>query len=305
MKRLLAFTVVGLVALTFVSAAAADQTYPDPGGDAGAGTDLLSLTIANDASGTISLSFTAAQPLVDNHVILVVIDADRNRATGVAGFEYEMFAFPSGGAMFVYDGTTYVEVAPASFKLVPSGNVQQFIINRADLGNTSAFNLVAFSASVDGDELNFWDQMPNSGVISYTLSFPAQCANGRDDDGDGKVDAQDRGCSGTTDDNEADDPPLAATVALGAPVARAPGVRQGRSFSISSRVTTDSATVRVVCTIRVAGRLVRSTGRYANGTATCTGTAPAGSAGKRLVGSILVIVTGARQARTFSCVFRR
>ncbi len=38
---------------------------------------------------------------------------------------------------------------------------------------------------------------------------PAQCANGLDDDRDGRVDGDDRGCANGTDANEADDPPRA------------------------------------------------------------------------------------------------
>ena len=44
-----------------------------------------------------------------------------------------------------------------------------------------------------------------TGTFFYDLTFP-QCSNGKDDDGDGKVDRQDPGCSGATDDNESDDP---------------------------------------------------------------------------------------------------
>lgn len=38
-------------------------------------------------------------------------------------------------------------------------------------------------------------------------SAPAQCANGLDDDRDGRADAEDRGCANGTDTNEGDDPP--------------------------------------------------------------------------------------------------
>jgi hypothetical protein len=37
----------------------------------------------------------------------------------------------------------------------------------------------------------------------------AQCANGRDDDGDGAIDLEDRGCARPDDDDESDEPPLA------------------------------------------------------------------------------------------------
>ncbi len=48
-------------------------------------------------------------------------------------------------------------------------------------------------------------------------AMPAQCANGMDDDGDGRIDSDDRGCSGGTDDDESDDPSRAFLEALPAP----------------------------------------------------------------------------------------
>lgn len=38
---------------------------------------------------------------------------------------------------------------------------------------------------------------------------PAQCGDGVDNDGDGRIDTEDRGCSGPNDDDESDDPPRA------------------------------------------------------------------------------------------------
>lgn len=43
---------------------------------------------------------------------------------------------------------------------------------------------------------------------------PAQCANGTDDDGDGRVDGDDRGCASGLDASEADDPPRLRVDAL-------------------------------------------------------------------------------------------
>lgn len=42
---------------------------------------------------------------------------------------------------------------------------------------------------------------------------PAACGNGRDDDGDGRIDAADRGCRDGTDTDESDDPPRRAVEA--------------------------------------------------------------------------------------------
>jgi hypothetical protein len=43
---------------------------------------------------------------------------------------------------------------------------------------------------------------------------PAACANGRDDDGDGRADAEDRGCANGLDASESDDPPRASIEAI-------------------------------------------------------------------------------------------
>ena len=42
---------------------------------------------------------------------------------------------------------------------------------------------------------------------------PAQCGDGVDNDGDGRIDLQDRGCSGPGDDDESDDPPRVELIA--------------------------------------------------------------------------------------------
>lgn len=53
-------------------------------------------------------------------------------------------------------------------------------------------------------------------TTSTTTAGPtAQCADGRDNDGDRYVDGNDPGCSSVEDDNEADDPPLEDYVGTG------------------------------------------------------------------------------------------
>lgn len=50
-----------------------------------------------------------------------------------------------------------------------------------------------------------------------TRATPPQCANGMDDDGDGRIDSEDRGCVTGTDDDESDDPARRTHVAARAP----------------------------------------------------------------------------------------
>lgn len=305
MKRIATVTAVAFAALVLAAAAGAEQTYPDASGDAGAGTDLRSATVANDLAGTITISITVGNPLLDNHVIILFIDSDKNAATGAPGIgaEYEMFAFPTaGGRILQWNGSTFAVVSPASFRLNASGNVQQFIINRADLGNTAGFAFGIVSASVDGNNFNVWDVMPESDFYVYDLSFP-QCSNGRDDDGDGKIDTPDLGCSSPTDDNEADDPVhvrlgAARTVPLhpkagGRAVVSAPAVR------IETNLALDSGSVR--CTARiVGGAALRGAGSLVAGRAQCVFRIPATARGRIVRGVIIITYQTASASRPFS-----
>jgi hypothetical protein len=117
------------------------------------------------------MSITVGNPLLSNHVIVMFIDSDKNPGTGLPGLgaDYEMFAFPTaGGRLLAWNGSTFVASSAASFKLSSAGNVQQFGINRADLGNTAGFAFGIVSASVDGSDLHVWDVMPSPTSLSTT-----------------------------------------------------------------------------------------------------------------------------------------
>ena len=76
----------------------------------------------------------------------------------------------------------------------------EFRFNRSGIGNSASFNFDVVSIRIDPPNVNFWDV---AGTYTYDLVFP-QCGNAKDDDGDGRIDADDLGCR-RTDDNEADD----------------------------------------------------------------------------------------------------
>ena len=99
-----------------------------------------------------------------------------------------------------------------------SGNVVEFKINRADIGGPDRFGFAVFTANFDAaDTFLGEDDAPDGGAYIYTMTF-TQCANGKDDDGDGKVDGNDLGCSSPTDNLESDDPvTLKASKALTVP----------------------------------------------------------------------------------------
>jgi hypothetical protein len=174
-RRSLTLVSLTVVMLVVAGSAGADQSYTDPTGDAGAGTDIVALTVRNDAAGNISIQVASASPIVANHAIAIFIDADRNASTGSSsGDEYWMYGGPDVGiAFFVWNGSQFVQTSPASFRAgAAATNVNDFRINRADLGNTSGFNFDAISISIDGSNINFWDHAPNSGSYSYVLASP-------------------------------------------------------------------------------------------------------------------------------------
>lgn len=231
------------------------------------------------------------------------IGSSKNPATGDDGTEAWMFGGPLVGASFLNcSAAGCSETNPASFNARAAGpNITEFRFNRSDIGNSSGFNFAVISLSIDPPNLNFWDVAPNSGEYTYDLVFP-QCSNGRDDDGDGTVDAQDLGCSSPTDVNEADEP---VNVRLGAARVVPAAPRAGSMATISvltTRVETgrplDGGTVR--CTATYPGRRLRAAGSVVAGRAVCRLRVPAGARGKRVRGSVVVSYRGATATTAFA-----
>ncbi len=273
--RLLAVAALaGAVAVVATGAARADQSYPDPSGDAGSGSDITSMTVRNDQAGAITIQVSTANPIVSNHALLVFIDADKNQSTGGDGDEYWMYGGPLVGVgFFAWNGSGFSETSPGSFSVgAAAANVTEFRLNRADLGNVTSFNFAVLSASIDesggGFAIKGWDQ---AGYFTYDLSFP-HCSNGTDDDGDGKIDTQDLGCSGPTDSIEADEP---IHIRLGQAKTTPARPKAGKTAVVSaaaSRVETGQAldVATVTCNARiVGGKALRGTGSIVGGRATC------------------------------------
>lgn len=305
MRRFFALLFTALVAAcTLVVTASAEQSYTDPGGDAGPGTDITSMTVRNDQAGEITIQVASASPIVGNHAIAVFIDADKNQSTGSDGDEVWMYGGPFVGAGF-FNCTSggCSETNPASFGAgAAAANVTEFRFNRADIGNVTGFNFVVVSISIDPPYLNFWDDAPSSGAFSYDLVFP-QCSNGSDDDGDGGVDAQDLGCSSPTDDNEADEP---VNVRLGAAKAKPAVVKAGSVATISvptTRVETGKPLDggAVSCTASYApGKKLRGPGSVIAGNAVCKLKVPKAAAGKTVRGVLTVSYKTAKATSAFS-----
>jgi hypothetical protein len=305
MRRFFALlSVASLAAFIAVMSAGAEQSYTDPNGDGGPGTDITSITVRNDQAGVISIQIASASPIVGNHAVAVAIDADKNQATGEGGDEAFMYGGPLVGAAFFNCASgSCVPTNPASFSAgAAAANVTEFRFNRSDIGNVTSFNFYAVSISIDPPYINFWDGAPNSGYFTYDLVFP-QCSNGIDDDSDGKVDSQDLGCSSPTDENEADDP---VNIRLGAATARPALVKAGRVVIISApttRVETSQPldSGRVLCTASYPpGKKLRAAGSIVGGRAVCRIKAPLAARGKRVRGVMTVTYQTAKATIPFA-----
>jgi hypothetical protein len=302
MKGLLtALAVASVAVLVTAGATGAAQSYTDPSGDAGPGTDITGITVDNDQAGMLTMQITSASPIVANHAIAVFIDADKNPATGDDGIEAWMFGGPLVGAgFFTCTAAGCSPSGSAGFSARASGpNTTEFRFSQAGVGGSTSFDFDAISISIDGENVNFWDI---AGTFTYDLVFP-QCGNGKDDDGDGAVDSADLGCSSATDDNESDDP---VNVRLGAAKAKPAAPKAGSLVTISATTTRvetsrplESGSVSCAASYR-GGKKLSGKGSVVGGNAVCKLKAPAAARGKTIRGSMTVTYKTAQAKAPFS-----
>ena len=273
---------LAVAALVLAAPARADRTFTDPSGDNGAAHDVTSVVVSNDAAQVV-LRFPVPNPWPnlrqsEDQAWLLMIDADRNPSTGDGGEEVRVFQ-KSGAFVDVWNGSAWVDAPPAGisvrFELSSSSAEWRVQLPRELLHGTTGFDFRLVFAKWSGDQIVGSDIAPDNGAWRYELAL-AQCANGRDDDGDGKVDAADRGCAGTADDAEGDEPVtprlLRASVS---PAKTRPGWpvvvhATAQQLETSQPIATGS----VVCTIRIGTARKQVTGRISAGVATCKLTAP-------------------------------
>jgi hypothetical protein len=286
---------VGIIAATACLVAAgagiADTTNADPAGDAKGGSpDITQVVTTNDAAGVITFRITTVAPIIDSSIIGVDLDTDSNPGTGGGGFEYSLIAGTGGFGMLKWNGSGFADAAAPSLSMTRSGNIVEFKLNRADIGKVTRFGFDVFTVNFD-DADNYLgdDAAPDGGAYTYSLSLP-QCANGKDDDGDGKIDGNDLGCSSPTDNLESDDPvTLKASKALTVPAKPKAGkvvVVGAAVLRMETGAGIPSGTIK--CAVRVGTKALPASGRVASGIAACTFTLPRTSKGKQVRGTITV-----------------
>jgi hypothetical protein len=265
---------VVIAGLGLAAAAGAEQRYTDTAGDSSSAPDLGQLVVSNDPSQVVFQIAAPARLPGKDEAYLLQIDSDGNPASGENGFEVNVFMMALSSDVDVWNGSSWVAAPPAGisvrFEFSSASGLWRVTLPRTLLSNTTALNFWLGSAVFNGDDIVASDRGPDGGTWRYELAFK-QCANGRDDDGDGKVDSNDLGCSGTEDDLESDDPytlaidPAKVTPAsgrAGKPVVVRAGVRQ-----VETNQPIATGTVR--CITKVGSKTRRSAGQLASGTATC------------------------------------
>ena len=153
----------------------------------------------------ITFRITTVAPITDSSLIGLDLDTDANPTTGGGGFEYGLIAGTAGFGIQKWNGSTFAAATAPSLTMTRSGNVVEFKINRSDLGSPDRFGFDVFTVNFDpSDNYLGEDDAPDGGAYSYSMVF-TQCANGKDDDGDGKIDGNDLGCWSPGDNKESDD----------------------------------------------------------------------------------------------------
>jgi hypothetical protein len=155
------------------SGAGTSADFLDGLGDSRGAPDILTVSVENDASGEITfivLALGNIAPPADAQVT-VVLDTDRNRATGSDGFDYvfQYDARVNEHALGRWDGTQFAIVDAPTSAVNWTGISARFSINRSDLGGTSGFDFFV-RATTGGPASDRFDDAPNEGTWSYTLA---------------------------------------------------------------------------------------------------------------------------------------
>lgn len=297
-RRAVAGVAALLGGLVVAGIALAGSTFADATGDAtGGAPDLTQVVVSNDVAGLITFRITTVAPLVSGSVIAVDLDTDLSPANGP---EYVVRAGLGGADMVKWDGNAYVD-SGAAILMTRVANVLDLKVKRADIGRPTKFGFDVVSVIFDAaDRIAGDDAVPDGGEFTYALTF-AQCSNGKDDDGDGKIDADDLGCSSETDNLESDDP---VTLSVGKPAVAPAKPKEGKAVVVSvgvTRVETGRGipTGAVRCAGRVGAKALRGTGKVAGGRASCAFKLPVGAKGKTLRGTITVTHLGKKKVVPF------
>ena len=293
MKRRSPLAVVAVAVAAFLLAGGAFAvTFTDPTGDlivlpegadvsTVAALDITTVDATNTPAGVVTFRVATTQPTMPTaSIIALILDLDRNPATGDDGTEADLTfdIDPSGVSSFEFqrwNGTALVPVTPTTATAGYANGALTVTVPRSELENTRGFNFDVITLAFRSDLMAFAaDVAPDTEApFSFDLTGLAPPPP----------------------------PRLTATKPVGAPARPI----AGRAFSMSSVVkrqdtgaTLTSGTV--ACVVRIGTARVRAVGRFAGGRARCALTVPRTARGKTMRGTMTIRSAGGTVTVPFS-----
>jgi len=168
-RRSLLFGAVVALSVLGASGAGAAGTFTDPAGDAvGGATDISQVAVSNDFEGTITFALTTDRSaFTTDDLLVLVLDTDKNPATGTNSFDYAIVINSTGATLVRGTGTGFTPVAAPT--LLSANGGMTITVNRSDLGGTTGFAFALVSSLRSNTAAG--DSAPDTGRWTYDLDL--------------------------------------------------------------------------------------------------------------------------------------
>ncbi len=154
---------VAPAALSAESTVNSPVTFTDPAGDSGTAADITSVATSNDTTGTYTWDVTLAAPLSASQGLVLVLDSDNDRSTGVAplGADYEIGYYHGIPILLKSSDASYSMVPAPTLSITSSATHVIVKIRRTDIGGSTQFNFWVATVT-DNGSADEGDQAPDS-----------------------------------------------------------------------------------------------------------------------------------------------
>jgi hypothetical protein len=251
---------------------ASAMSFSDAAGDSGVAADITEVDVGNDlVAGPIVFWVTLANrpdALVADDGLIVLLNTDRDAATGAEGSDYAIVAVAESVGLFRWDGAAFapLDAASLSARFSKADKAMRIAVHPNDLGGTTGFDF--FVASLSGDA---HDSAPN-GPPAWSYTF----ASGR----------------------------IGLAVVGSAVVPKKPvaGKRLEAGILVArSDIGELLGLGKVSCTLKIGTKSVRAVGaNFRSGVAVCAWNLPKAAKGQLIRGTVSVTYGGATAKKAFS-----
>jgi hypothetical protein len=157
-------------------------SFNDTIGDGNGAADVKSVVVSNDDTGRVTVRVNVdSLPKPSNTVVFVLLDTDRDAATGsvdAAGAEY-MFVDDESDDTYDFarwNGSDWGDTSSSTARVFADAGGVTFSINRSELGNTSALNFWVRTRLGDPGATSQDTASDGADVWTYTLQLGAPAA---------------------------------------------------------------------------------------------------------------------------------